>query len=89
MFRLVRLEVVTLCAPSMTTEVEAVTHSNEWLASQRGAQITHAVILTDSMILLQKVSLEWAAPTATQPCTAFGCKDFCGSVALDMPESVE
>ena len=57
-FRLVRLEVVTLCAPSLTTEVEAVTHSSEWLASQRDTQITHPIILTDSMNLLQKVSLE-------------------------------
>ena len=35
-------------------EVEAVTHAIQWLASQRDAQITHAVILTDSVNLLQK-----------------------------------
>ena len=34
---------------SLTMEVEAVTHAIHWLASQRHAQITHAVILTDSM----------------------------------------
>ena len=39
---------------SLTTEVEAVTHAIQWLASQRDAQITHAIILTDSMNLLQK-----------------------------------
>ena len=33
-------------------------------------------------------SLEWAAPTRTQPCTDFGYKDFCGSTALGTPESV-
>ena len=33
-------------------------------------------------------SLEWAAPTGTQPCTVFGYKDFCGSTVLGMPESV-
>ena len=33
-------------------------------------------------------SLEWAAPTGTQPCTVFGYKDFCGSTVLGTPESV-
>ena len=33
---------------SLTMEVEAVTHAIQWLASQHDAQITHAVILTDS-----------------------------------------
>ena len=36
-------------------EVEAVAHAIQWLASQRDAQITHAIILTDSMNLPQKV----------------------------------
>ena len=40
---------------SLTMEVEAVTHAIQWRASQRNAQITHAIILTDSMSLLQKV----------------------------------
>ena len=31
-------------------------------------------------------SLECVALTGTQPCTVFGCKDFCGSTALSMPE---
>ena len=35
-------------ASSLTMEVETVTHAIQWLASQRHAQITHAVILTDS-----------------------------------------
>ena len=34
---------------SLTMEVETATHAIQWLASQRHAQITHAVILTDSM----------------------------------------
>ena len=34
---------------SLTMEVETVTHAIQWLASQSHAQITHAVILTDSM----------------------------------------
>ena len=42
---------------SLTIEVEAVTHAIQWLdlASQRDAQIIHAIILTDSKNLLQKV----------------------------------
>ena len=44
---------VTAC--SLTMEVEAVTQAIQWLASQREAQITHAIILTYSMNLLQKV----------------------------------
>ena len=40
---------------SLTMEVEAVTHAIQWLASQCDALITHAIILTDSMNLLQKV----------------------------------
>ena len=40
---------------SLTMEVEAGTHAIQWLASQHDAQITQAIILTDSMKLLQKV----------------------------------
>ena len=40
---------------SLTMEVDAVTHAIQWLASQRDARITHAIILTDSMNLLQKM----------------------------------
>ena len=40
---------------SLTMEVEAVTHAIQWLVSQRDAQITDAIILTDSLNLLQKV----------------------------------
>ena len=47
---------------SLTMEVEAVTHAIQWLASQRDAQITHAVILTDSMNLLQKVESGMGCP---------------------------
>ena len=38
-----------------TVEVEAVTHDFRWIASRGdNSQITHAIILTDSMSLLQK-----------------------------------
>ena len=36
-------------------EVEAVTRAVRWIASRDDRQATHAVILTDSMSLLQKV----------------------------------
>ena len=47
---------------SLTMDVEAVTHAIQWLASQRDARITHAVILTDSMNLLQKVESGMGCP---------------------------
>ena len=49
---------------ALTMEVEAVTHAIKWLASQRDARITHAVILTDSVNLLQKVE------------SGLGCRDW-------------
>ena len=52
---------------SLTMEVEAVTHAIQWQASQLDARITHAVILTDSMNLLQKVG------------SGMGCPDHCCS----------
>ena len=52
----------TVMASSLTMEVEAVTHAIQWLASQRDARITHAVILTDSMNLLQKVESGMGCP---------------------------
>ena len=39
---------------SLTMEVEAATHALRWIASRGDSQTTHAVILTDSMSLLQK-----------------------------------
>ena len=47
---------------SLTMEVEAVTHAIQWLASQHDARITHAIILTDSMNLLQKVESGMGCP---------------------------
>ena len=47
---------------SLTMEVEAVTYAIQWLASQRDAQITRAIILTDSMNLLQKVESGMGCP---------------------------
>ena len=49
---------------SLTMEVEAVARTIQWLASQREKQITHAIILTDSMNLLPKMESE------------MGCRDW-------------
>ena len=47
---------------SLTMEVEAVTHAIQWLASQCDTRITHVIILTDSMNLLQKVESGMGCP---------------------------
>ena len=73
---------------SLTMEVEAVTHTTQWLASQRDAQTTHAIILTDSMNLPRKAEFGMSCPDWTQTCTVFNYKDFCGSTVLGTPESV-
>ena len=46
---------------SLTMEVEAVTHAIQRLTSQHDAQVSHAVILSDSVC--KRWSLEWAVPT--------------------------
>ena len=47
---------------SLTMEVDVVTHAIQWLASQRDAQITHAVIFTDYMNLLKKMESGMGCP---------------------------
>ena len=44
----------TISTSSLTMEVEAVTHAIRRIASTGDNQTTHAIILTDSMSLLQK-----------------------------------
>ena len=39
----------------LTMETEAVTHALRWISSRGDSQTTHAIILTDSMSLLDKV----------------------------------
>ena len=43
-------------------EVEAVTHALRWIASRGDSQTTHAIILTDSISLLQKVKRGIGSP---------------------------
>ena len=45
----------TVSTSSLTMEVGAVTLALRWIASKGDSQTTHAIILTDSMSLLQKV----------------------------------
>ena len=47
---------------SLTMEVEAVTHAIHWIASRGDSQTTHAIILTDSTSMLQKVKSGMGSP---------------------------
>ena len=47
-----------LSTSSLTMEVEAVTHALRWIASRGDSRITHAIIPTDSVSMLQKVKSE-------------------------------
>ena len=49
----------TVSTSSLTMEVEAVSHALSWIASRVNSRTTHAIILTDSMSVVQKV--EWEA----------------------------
>ena len=52
----------TVSISSLTIEVEAVTHAIRWIASRGDSRTTHAIILTDSMILQQKVKSGMGRP---------------------------
>ena len=43
-------------------EAEGVTHALRWIASRGDSQTTHAIILTDSMSLLQQVKSGMGSP---------------------------
>ena len=47
---------------ALARKVEAVTHTIQWLASQRVAQVTHVIILTDSVNLLLKLESGMGCP---------------------------
>ena len=64
---------------------------NEEIVKKSWIVAVNAIIINILFIIricCKRWSLEWAALTGTQPCTVFGCKDFCGSTALAMLESV-
>ena len=52
----------TVSTSSLTMEVEAVTHALHWIALRGDSQTTHAVILTDSMSLVQQVKSRTGSP---------------------------
>ena len=52
----------TVSTSSLTMEVEAVIHALCWIASRGDSQTTHAIILIDSMSLLQKVKSGMGSP---------------------------
>ena len=52
----------TVSASSLTMEVETVTHALRWIASRADSHITHAIILTESISLLQKVQSGMGSP---------------------------
>ena len=52
----------TVSTSSLTMEMEAGTHALRWIASRGGSQTTQAIILTDSMSLLQKVKNGMGSP---------------------------
>ena len=54
-------------ASNLTMKVEAVTHALSWIASRGGSRTTHAIILTDSMSLLQKVKSGMESPDWNVP----------------------
>ena len=74
----------TVSISSLTTEVEEVTHALRWTASRGDSRTKSAIILTDSISLLQKMkswigSLDWNLsmvdihlrkhPVGVLPCT--------------------
>ena len=46
----------TVSTSSLTMEMEVVTHALRWIASRGDSRTKHAIILTDSTSLLQKVT---------------------------------
>ena len=52
----------TVSTSSLTMEVEAVTLALRWIASRGDSRMTHDIILTDSVSLLQKVNSGMGSP---------------------------
>ena len=63
--------------------MEENTHDLHWFVSSGDSHTTHAVILTDSMSLLQKV--EWGAQTGMCQWSTSTLENSCGCAVPDMP----
>ena len=57
----------TFSTSSFPTEVEAVTRAVRWIASRGDSRTADAIIFTDSMSLLQKVTCEMGSPDLHVP----------------------
>ena len=55
-------EAYEVLTSSLTMKMEADTHALCWIASRGNNQTTHAIIITDSMSLLQKVKNGMGSP---------------------------
>ena len=75
--------VYTILTSSFTMELEAVTHTLRWIASRGDSQITHAIILTNSISLQEKVPSGMGSPDWNV--STFTFENSCGCAALDMP----
>ena len=76
----------TVSTSTLATEVEAVTHALRWIASRGDSRTTRAIIVTDSMSLLQKMTVEWEAQTGMCQWSTSTFDSSRGCTALDMPE---
>ena len=70
----------------MTLKMEAVTYALRWITSRGDNQSTHAIILTESMSLLQKVNSGMESPDWHVSVFDIHLR---GCTVLDMPESKE
>ena len=52
----------TVSTSSLTMEVEAVTHALRWIATRGDSRTTHAILLRNSVSLLQKVKRVMGSP---------------------------
>ena len=79
----------TVSISSLTTEVEEVTHALRWTASRGDSRTKSAIILTDSISLLQKMKSRMESPdwNCQGPTSTF--ENSYGCTALDMLESKE
>ena len=76
----------TVSTSTLAMEVEAITHALHWIASRGDSRTTRAIIVTDSMSLLQKVTVEWEAQTGLCQWSTSTFDSSRGCTALDMPE---
>ena len=70
-------------------EMEAVTHALRLIASRSDSQTTPAIILTDSMSLLQKMKNKVGRLECLYQCSTSTFKNSLRCTALDMPESTK